>query len=256
MRITVPGALAVLALGSAQALAQTAADAYYDPAAMAQARAALRQHHGNQRNSLLIAERLEHHSIDGENQLAWEAQGWHGTDEHKFWFKTEGEAATDGEVDEAEVQLLYSRAISPFWDLQAGIRHDMEPSPQRNHLVLGFQGLAPYWFEVDSAVFLSDEGTLTARVELEYELLLTQRLILQPRLELNLAASDDEEIGVGRGVFDSFAELRLRYEIRRQFAPYLGISWGGDFHHSADFTATEGGDPREFAVVAGIRIWF
>ncbi|MFK8041067.1 copper resistance protein B [Congregibacter sp.] len=235
---------------------QTAADAFYDPTAMAEARAALKAGHGNQSNSLLIAERLEFSSSDSEDALVWEAQGWLGTDTDKLWIKTEGESVSGAGLEEAELQLLYSKAVSPFWDIQAGVRHDIEPSPNRSYLVIGAQGLAPYWFELDTAIFLSDEGDFFLRFEAEYELFLTQRLILQPRVELNIAASADEAIGIGKGFYDSVAELRLRYEVRREFAPYVGVSWGGDFNDTAELMTAEGNDAREFAVVAGFRIWF
>ncbi len=238
------------------ASAQTAADAFYDPEAMAAAREALKEGHGNQLNSLVIAERLEYSAADSEDAYVWEAQGWLGTDANKLWVKTEGEYVEGEGTEEAELQFLYSRAVSAFWDIQAGIRQDLEPSPSRSHLVFGAQGLAPYWFEVDSALFLSDEGKLSARLEVEYDFRLTQRLILQPRLELNFAASSDREVGIGSGFFDCVAELRLRYEIRREFAPYLGVSWGGDFNDTADLVEEAGGDPRELAVVAGFRAWF
>ncbi|MEO0437008.1 MAG: copper resistance protein B [Pseudomonadota bacterium] len=248
--------LSVLLLRFSHAHAQTAADAHYDPAAMAAAREALKESHGNQINGLFIAERLEYQVTDQENALIWEAQGWLGSDLHKLWVKSEGEYESEGRVEEAELQVLYSRAVSPFWDLQAGVRYDMEPSPERTHLVLGVQGLAPYWFEMDTALFLSDEGDVSARLEAEYEMFLTQRLILQPRLELNLAGSDDRELGLGRGFFDSVAELRLRYEFRREIAPYIGISWGGDFNRTADLIEQSGEDPQGFAIVAGLRVWF
>lgn len=238
------------------AAAQTAADAYYDPDVMAAARAKLKASHGNQRNGLLIAERLEYSAANQEDALVWEAQGWYGTDRHKLWMKTEGKRVDGEGTEDAELQLLYSRAVTAFWDLQAGLRQDVEPDSARSHLVVGAQGLAPYWFEVDAALFLDDEGDLTARLEAEYDLFLTQRLILQPRLELNIAASDDHDLDRGRGVFDSVAELRLRYEWRREFAPYLGVSWGGDFGDTADRTRRQGADPRGFAIVAGLRFWF
>jgi len=245
-----------LAFAGSPAAGQNAADAYYDPQAMAAARAALKESHGNQINSLVIAERMEYSHSDDKDSFVWEAQGWVGTDLHKLWFKAEGEHLEEEGTEEAEVQLLYSRAISPFWDLQAGLRHDLEPSPNRTHLVLGAQGMAPYWFEMDTAMFLSEEGKLSARVEAEYDLRLSQRLILQPRLELNLATSADRELGIGRGFFDSVAEIRLRYEFRREFAPYLGLSWGGAFGDTADLVEEGGGDPRELSIVAGLRLWF
>ena len=256
MNPSVTAAAIVLAVFADNTHAQTAADDFYDPAAMAAARAALKNGHGNQLNSLFIAERLEHQSGDNEDVVVWEAQGWLGTDAHKLWVKTEGDYEVGETAEEVELQLLYSRAVSPFWDIQAGVRHDFEPSPNRSHLVLGAQGLAPYWFEVDTALFLSDEGKVSARFEAEYELFLTQRLILQPRVEINLATSADEELGIGKGLYDSVAELRLRYEIRREFAPYIGVSWGGDFGDTADLVKREGGDPRQSAVVIGLRMWF
>jgi copper resistance protein B len=255
MKLLIAG-LGLCAIAAPFAAAQNAADAYYDPQAMAAARAALKEHHGNQVNSLLIAERLEYLAADDEDALVWEAQGWVGTDMDKLWVKTEGEHVDGEGTEEAELQLLYSRAVSPFWDLQAGARQDLQPSPNRSHLVIGAQGLAPYWFEVDTALFLSDEGKLSARLEAEYELRLTQRLILQPRIELNFAASADEAVGIGKGFFDSVAELRLRYEVRREFAPYLGISWGGDFGDTAKLVEAAAEDPRGLAVVAGFRVWF
>ena len=136
--------------------------------------------------------------------------------------------------------------------MQAGIRYDIKPNPSRSYAVIGLQGVAPYWFEVDVAVFLSNKGDLSARLEAEYELRLTQRLLLQPRLELNLAASDDDAIGVGAGLSTAQAGLRLRYEITREFAPYVGVSWSRAFGETAD-RAT---DPRRTSFVAGLRFWF
>lgn len=253
-RLHIATALVFLLAGNAQA--QNAADAYYDPQAMAAARAALKENHGNQINSLVIAERMEYSQGDDEDAFVWEAQGWVGTDLNKLWVKTEGEYVDGEGTEEAELQLLFSRAVSAFWDIQAGVRHDFEPNPSRTHLVVGAQGMAPYWFELDTAVFLSDEGNVTARLEAEYDVLLTQRLILQPRVELNLATSADEEVGIGAGFFDSVAELRLRYEFRREIAPYLGVSWGGAFNDTAELIEAEGGDATGFSVVAGLRIWF
>lgn len=245
----------LLAVCSLPGWAQLAADEIYGAGEMAASRAALRDGHGNQVNSLVIAERLEFSDGD-EDSLVWEAQAWLGTDVNKLWLKTEGERLASEGFEEAELQLLYSRAVSPFWDFQAGLRHDLEPSPSQSHLVLGFQGLAPYWFEMDSALFVSEDGDVTARIEAEYEILLSQRLILQPRVELNLAMTDEDARQVQRGLFDSVFELRLRYEIRREFAPYIGLSWGGDFGSTADLLEDRGEDPRGLAIVAGVRAWF
>ena len=170
------------------------------------------------------ADRLEYQSKHEDG--LWDLQGWVGGDLHKFWWKTEGEF--DGD---AELQLLYSRAVSPFWDLQFGLRQDFDPD--ESYAVVGFQGLAPQWFEIDVAAFLSEDGDLTARIEAEYEWLLTQRLVLQPRAEVNVG--EDDEFAIG---------LRLRYEIRRKLAPYIGISYRN----------TEIDDYASF--VAGARFWF
>lgn len=202
-------------------------------------------------------DRFEYQSNDGDGLYLWDAQGWYGTDFNKFWFKTEGEFLPDqGMTEEAQLQLLYSRAITSFFDLQAGIRHDFKPDPSRSFAVLGVQGLAPYWFEVDVATFLSDDGDVSARLEAEYELLLTQRLIAQPRLETNLAFQDVEEVGVGSGINNVELGLRLRYEVKREFAPYVGVSWSQLTGNTKDMAQDEGEDTDTVSFVTGIRFWF
>ena len=247
----------ILMLWAVPLLAQNAADAYYDPARMAAARSALNESHGEQIHSMVFLERFEYQSNDGNPLTVWEGQAWIGHDLNKFWFKTEGEyEADENRFSEVELQALYSHAISPFWDLQAGVRHDIKPNPSRNYAVLGIQGLAPHWFEIDSALFLSDEGDLSARIEAEYEFQLTQRLVLQPRLELNMAFSDDPEIGMGSGLSEADFGLRLRYEVRREFAPYVGVSWIETFGKTRDYHLAEGESTGEFSWVAGLRFWF
>ncbi|MGR8948531.1 MAG: copper resistance protein B [Gammaproteobacteria bacterium] len=237
--------------------AQTAADAYYDPTEMANARQALKAHHGAQLNFLVLGERLEYQSNDGDPLVVWEGQGWLGRDEHKLWLKTEGEYTTQSDrFEEAEIQALYSRAISPFWDLQAGLSHDIKPDPSRSYFVVGLQGLAPYWFELDTALFLSNKGDVSMRLEAEYEFRITQRLILQPRIELNAAFSDDSEIGVGSGLSTAEAGLRLRYEFTRQFAPYIGIGWFSSFGETKDFQRADAEDTDDVSFIAGLRFWF
>lgn len=238
-------------------LAQNAADAYWGEAQMAASRDALKKNNGGQTNSLILVERIESQIRNGDAEAVWEAQGWIGGDINKAWLKTEGEFSDeDSRFEEAELQALYSRAISPFWDVQFGVRHDFRPDPSRNYAVVGFQGLAPYWFEVDAQVFLSDQGDVSVRLEGEYELRLTQRLILQPRVELNAAFSDDAEIGVGAGLSEVDVGLRLRYEIRREFAPYLGVSWNRQFGATQALLVAEDRSIDEFAWVAGLRMWF
>lgn len=201
-------------------------------------------------------ERLEYRLRDGKDSLHWDAQGWVGEDYNKLWLKTEGEKVLGGPLDEAEVQVLYSRMIAPFWDLQAGGRFDVRPLPQRGYGVLGIQGLAPYFFEVDAAGFLSHKGDLSARLKGEYELLLTQKLVLQPSVELNLAVQEVEALGIGSGLNDVELGLRLRYEIVREFAPYIGVSWNRKVGKTADFARAEGEDIDTLSFVGGIRFWF
>ena len=203
----------------------------------------------------VMVEQLEYREADGDNQLVFEGEAWIGKDLNKFWFKTEVERV-DGDTEEAEVQFLYSRAIAPFWDLQVGWRHDIKPKPDRDWLALGFKGLSPYLFEVDAALFVGESGQINARLEAEYEYMFTQKLILSPEIEVNLYSKDDEDVGVGSGLSDMEFGLRLRYEVRREFAPYIGINWTKKFGQTADFARDEGEDTSDTQIVIGIRGWF
>ncbi len=216
--------------------------------------------HDDQVFWFLFFEQLEFASTSETNAAAWDVQGWVGDDYNRFWFKSEGGRTNRAGAGDFEVQALYSRLIAPYWDFQAGVRYDRQlgagPNLQRAHLVIGFEGLAPYWWEMEPVLFISDDGDVSARVEASYDLLLTQRLILQPQVEVNFAASAAKEWGVGSGLNDLSVELRLRYEIRRRFAPYVGVSWFQRFGETADFARSEGQDVAELAFLAGVRIWF
>ncbi len=201
------------------------------------------------------ADRFEFQARAGEDVLLWDVEGWFGGDYHKVYLESEGEKRVDGPVEEAEVEVLYSRNIGTFWDLQVGVRHDFRPLSARTFGALGVEGLAPHWFEVDATGYVSEDGDVSARLEAEYHLLLTQRLILQPRLETSLAVQDAPEFGVGSGFNDVVLGLRLRYEIRREFAPYVGLSWTRKLGQTAHILEAEGGDVDFIAVVAGIRFW-
>ncbi len=233
------------------------ADHYWDAAEMAKSREAVRREHGAAQITFLQADRFEYRTGEGDPEFLWDVQGWYGGDKNKLWIKTEGEYGFDASAfEEAEVQALWSRAISRYFDLQAGLRHDFAPGDDRTFAVFGVQGLAPYWFEVDAAAFISDDGDISARIELEYELLLTQRLILQPRTELNLAIQDVPANGVGSGLSSAEIGMRLRYEIKREFAPYIGVSWAGAVGETADIARANGEDPSSVSFVAGLRMWF
>lgn len=205
--------------------------------------------------SLVMLDRFELRLHDGAGSLHWDAHAWVGGDNHRLWLRLDG-SRTDNQVDDTEVQLLYSRPISPFWDVQAGLRHDDTPLGARSHAVLGLHGLAPYWVEVDAAAFVSEQGAWSARIEAEQDWLITQRLIVQPRVETALAARDDQEAGIGRGVNEVKLELRLRYEIRREIAPYLGVTWRRLLGETAGLARQAGAADDEAAVVAGLRLWY
>ncbi len=233
-----------------------AADLLFDPAEMAAARQQLRIEHGDARITTVIIDRLEATSGDDEEGYAWDAQGWTGGDINRFWWKSEGEGAFGGEVEEAEIQALYSRAFRPFFDFQTGLRQTYRPEGDRTDLVVGVQGLAPYWFEIDAAAFLSSKGELTARVEAEYDQRITNRWIVQPRAEVVLSAEDIPELRTGSGLSSLQIGARLRYEFRKEFAPYVGVEWTKNFGNTADFLEADGRRSEATQLVIGIRAWF
>ena len=234
-----------------------AADAIWGAEAMAPSRENLARENGGMRTGSVFIERLEARiaADGGEDGYVWDAQAFYGGDINRFVLKTEGEGEFGGELEDAEIQALYSRAIGPFFDLQAGVRFDPEPDT-RGHLVVGVQGLAPYMFHVDGALFLSDRGDLTARLEGEYDQRITQRLIVQPRLEVELSAQDIPERGIGAGITKIEPGVRLRYEIEREFAPYIGIEYEAALGGTADIARAVGDDPDGLKVVIGLRAWF
>ncbi len=203
----------------------------------------------------LLGDFLEYRVQKGADARAWDAQAWVGGDYNKIWFKSEGEQGTTARTEQADLQALYARLISPFWYLQVGAREHFLPKPGRGSLVVGVQGLAPYWFDVEASVFLDQKGKVSARASLEYDLLFTQRLVLQPRFETNLSATTDEERGLGRGFNDIELGLRLRYEVWRQFAPYIGGNWTRRLGSTADLARQAQGDVSEASLVIGLRVW-
>lgn len=203
----------------------------------------------------VMIDQLEFRDSSGPDTLVLDADAWVGYDLNKFWFKTELERI-DGNTEEAEVQFLYSRAIAPFWDFQAGWRHDIKPKSTRDYLALGLKGLSPYQFDVDAGLFIGESGQVNARLDLEYEYMLSQKLILSPELEVNLYSKNDTQVGIGSGLSDMELGLRLRYEVRREFAPYIGVNWTRKFGQTADFAKADGEDTSDVQFVAGIRIWF
>ncbi len=213
------------------------------------------------RFNYVLIDRLEFSSGDNPDALTLDAEGWYGGDKHKFWWKAEGEERLEGAGEgDIGVQALYSRMIAPFWNVQAGARYDRTWGPgadlDRAFLVLGLEGVAPYWFELEPSLYVSEEGDVSAEITGTYDVLLTQRLILQPRLDLGLAAQDVPEFGVGAGLNNVEFGLRLRYEIRREFAPYIGVSWVRQLGETADLVRAAGEDVSDLRFVAGIRAWW
>ena len=191
-----------------------------------------------------------------QNVARWDGQGWYGTDYNRVWVKTEGEVERGRHVERAEVQVLYSRAIGYYWDIQAGIRYDVRPRPNRTYGVIGIQGLAPGLFEVDLQAFASDRGDISFRAEASYDIYVTQRLVLQPAIEANFAVQRVRELNVGSGFNDLELGLRLRYEFTREVAPYIGINYTRRFGDTARYFRAVGGRAEATEFVTGIRLFF
>jgi len=204
--------------------------------------------------SKLMIDQLEGRENDS---AAFKADLWLGKDLHKVWFKSEYQSV-DSETEKGEMQALYSSAISPYWDLQIGWRHDfqLDFETDQDWLAVGLRGLAPYFFDVDAALFVGDGGATAFRLQAEYELLLTQRWVLSPELELNAYGQNIESRGIGSGLANAEFGLRLAYHIRREIAPYLGYNWERRFGNSADYAEAAGEDTRESTWVAGLKFWY
>jgi copper resistance protein B len=212
--------------------------------------------HDNMVFAAFRADRLEYRAIEGDDAWLWDVQAWIGPDYHTLWFESEGKKVVDGDVEAAQIELLYGRVIAPFWEVRVGARYDPKPNPERSFAVVGIQGLAPQWFEINLNAYLSEDGDASAILDAEYDILLSQRLVLQARLETELAAQDAPKYDVGAGFTGWETGLRLRYEISRKFAPYLGVSWEEALGETADIVRAEGESASKLAFVAGARIWF
>lgn len=203
----------------------------------------------------LLADRLERARTRDNSFTAFDVLAWYGRDYDRAWFKTDGEADA-GRVQDARTELLWGHAVATYWDTQLGVRYDSGVGPDRKWLAFGVQGLAPYWFEVEAAAYVGESGRTALRLEAEYELLLTQKLILQPRIETNVYGKRDAARERGSGLSDLAAGIRLRYEIKREFAPYVGIEWVAKYGATADYARAAGEDAKETRLVAGLRFWF
>ena len=229
-------------------------DQFYPPSSMARARDILNNEHGGGLMSKVMANILEATTSSGEEGYRWNIEGRYGGDLNRFVFRTEGEAP-GGEVESSEVQGLYSRAIGRYTDVQVGVRYDFEPNGVA-YATVGVETLLPYWFDVEGALFVSEHGDAFARFEGSNDFRFTQRLVLQPWLELTLAAQDVPESNIGSGFSQAEIGLRLRYDIRREFSPYIGVNYEKQFGRTADLARASGGEADDISVILGLRAWF
>jgi len=193
--------------------------------------------------------------VGSNKPTSFEAEAWLGKDINKLWLKAEGEYQNSDDK-EAQAQALYSRAISAYWDVQAGIRADRKPSVSREWAVIGFKGLAPYYFDIDAALFVGNDERTALRLSIDHDMLITQKLILTPAMEINAYGKNDPDYGVGAGLADINAGLRLRYEIVREFAPYIGVDWEQKYGNTARYARARGDKKSHTQLVVGVRAWF
>jgi len=228
------------------------------PADLAAAFPAIDHHamqHAPAVNHKVTFNRLEAWDGDHGTGQAWEGIAWIGTDTDRVWLRSEGERE-GGHTESADLEVLYGRSVSPWWDVVAGVRHDFKPGDARSWAAFGVQGMAPYRFEVSATAYVGESGQVAANVEAEYTLRITNRLILQPLVEAEFSAKDEPGHGTGSGLNTVEAGLRLRYEVTRRFAPYVGVVHERSFGDTADYRRAEGERSRDTRVVAGVRLWF
>ncbi|HEY1138468.1 MAG TPA: copper resistance protein B [Xanthomonadaceae bacterium] len=211
--------------------------------------------HGSGIHQFYRLDRLEAWDAEHGIGLHWEAEGWIGTDTNRLWLRSEGERE-NGSTHAADLELLYGRSISPWWDVVAGIRHDFKPGDSRSFAAIGLMGLAPQKFEVEGTFYAGEGGQTALVLEAERELLLTNRWILQPSIEVELHGRTEVDRGIGSGLGSVEAGLRLRYEVTRRFAPYVGLVHERAFGTTADLRRAEGEGVEETRIVAGVRVWF
>jgi copper resistance protein B len=232
------------------------ADRIYPKSDMEHSRHEMMKENGAQTIAFISFNLAEYQARKGHDGFRWDGEAWYGGDINRLTLKSEGEGVFGEGIEGAEVQALYSRAIGPYFNAQAGIRQDLGPGPDRTYATVGFEGLAPYWFEVEGALFLSNKGDLLARLEGYYDQRITQKVILQPMAELNFALQDVPETGVGSGLSDLELGLRLRYEVVKEFAPYVGVEWARKVGDTARFARASGEDANGVSFVMGVRAWF
>ena len=208
----------------------------------------------NALNYFVLFDQLEWERGAGDIGLGWDTKGWVGFDRERLWLRAEGQRAGD-RVTDAQTHLFYGRAISPWWSLLAGIRQDFRPGPAQTWAAVGVRGLAPYWFDVEATAYFGASGRTHVRVETEYEFLLTNRLILQPNIEMEIYGKSDPEHFRDSGLATLDAGIRLRYQIRREFAPYVGVVWHNKYFGTADMARAAGERVGGARLALGVRFW-
>jgi copper resistance protein B len=216
---------------------------------------ALMQMDDTARTAKVLLDQLESRNTAVGNAAVWDAEGWYGGDTNKVWLRSQGQRVA-GTTQGARVDVLWDHTLARWWSFQAGGRQDFGAGPGRTWAAIGVQGLAPYWFDTEATFYVGEQGRTAVRLKTEYELLFTQRLILQPEGEANLYGKSDPARHLGSGLSDLEIGLRLRYEVRREFAPYIGVVWARQFGGTANRVGESGGNPSDVQFVAGVRAWF
>jgi copper resistance protein B len=240
-------AIIVTCVGSSDALAQSSTPpATWQPPVM-----------DNPIVGHVLFDQLEGRTNGPDNEFRWDGEGWIGTDMNKLWFKSEG-FVEHGKASDGDTEALYDRPIPylRYFDAQAGVRYDLDSDPGRTWGAVGIEGLAPMFFQFEPTFYFSNRDRFAGRLMGSYDLLITQRLILQPEIEMNFYSKRDPSRAIGSGLSDLDTGLRLRYEISRKFAPYIGVAYNGKFGEAADFTRAEGGIVNDVRFVFGIRVWY
>jgi copper resistance protein B len=211
--------------------------------------------HGDSVNYFVLFDQLEWQRTADDNGFNLDSRGWVGRDRDRLWFRAEGDGRS-GRVGEAQAHLFYGRQIARWWDVVAGLRQDFRPGEAQAWAAVGLMGLAPYWFEIEATAYVGAEGRTQARLEVEYELRMTNRIILQPLIEMDIVGKADPARGIGAGISTTDAGFRLRYEWRREIAPYAGVTWTRKWGKTADFAEASGEDVGGARLVSGVRLWF
>ncbi|MDR3392968.1 MAG: copper resistance protein B [Sulfuriferula sp.] len=202
-----------------------------------------------------MLDKLEYVHGDLTDSMAWDGRFRLGHDLDKLWIRSEGERA-HGSTQSADAELLWGHTYAAYWDVVTGVRHDFGNGPSRDWAALGIQGLAPYKFDVEATAYAGPAGRAAMRLKTAYDLLLTQRLVLTPEIDANLYSKDDPDRGIGAGLSDTSLGLRLRYEIRRELAPYIGVNYVQKYGKTADIARTNNDSAHDLQLIAGVRIWF